>query len=66
MAKVIITIEDVDEDKLDVTMDSDPGFPGPAAEDSEYSIAQSYALLLIEHLTEAIKEAGEEPVIQPN
>lgn len=52
MATVTITLSDHDERGLEVSVESDPPFPGPAAIDKTCTLAQGWALRLLEVLTD--------------
>jgi hypothetical protein len=62
MAKVTITLVDEnDKGTITVKIESDPGFPGPAAppEEQSVTVAQSLGLQLMEHLNNIIKGQGD-------
>ena len=62
MAKVTITIEDDDEKGMvNIRIESDPGWPGPAAEDQSMTSAQHLGLVGMEAITKAGKSEPEEP-----
>jgi hypothetical protein len=49
-AKVVVTFTDDDDGGTKVKVESDPPFPGPAAEDQTMTPAQSMAVLFFEYL----------------
>ena len=54
MAKVIITIEDKGQG-INVKIESDPAFPGPAAKDQAMTNAQHLGLIAMEAICDACK-----------
>jgi hypothetical protein len=64
MAKVTITIEDGDENENSVTMriESDPAWPGPAAEDQSMTPAQSAGLRFFDWMRK--EHPDEEPDVE--
>lgn len=56
MAKVIITIEDDDDaGMISIRIESDPAWPGPAAEDQTMTAAQHLGLVGMEAISKAAK-----------
>ena len=61
MAKVTITIEDDDvEGMINIRIESDPAWPGPAAEDQTMTAAQHLGLVGMEALAKAAKGGEKE------
>lgn len=58
MAKVTVTFEDIEgqEGGVNVRIESEPGFPGPAAEDQMLSSAQMMGLRMTEILAEEMQD----------
>jgi len=66
MAKVTITIEDDnDAGMINVRIESDPAWPGPAAKDQTMTAAQHLGLVGMEAITKAAKGGEEEPFDLP-
>jgi hypothetical protein len=54
MAKVIITIEDTNkkENQINIRIESDPAFPGPAAKDQTLTHAQECGLIAMQAIVD--------------
>jgi hypothetical protein len=68
MSKVVITIEDGPSGEIDVQLESDPPFPGPAAKNKQGTMAQSWGIAclqwIIEHAGKCRKKAVDEKEAQ--
>jgi hypothetical protein len=53
MAKVTITIEDTEKTGIHLTIESDPPFPGPAAEDQTQTNAQYLGCVAMDAMSKA-------------
>jgi hypothetical protein len=61
MAKVTITVEDDDAaGMVNIRIESEPGWPGPAAEDQTMTAAQHLGLIGMEAITKAAKGGEKE------
>ena len=58
MAKVTLVFKDEPDGKLNATLESDPPFPGPAAEDTELTFAQQAGWCALDAVINEMKKAS--------